>query len=163
MAEDKKDKDGQGGFKVSDKRHFTNEGDVIAGGTEAEETPHVKEPSGEPAPQAAPEGPERTGPEEAAADEPRGEEPPTGGGEKVDFAHLVMSLAGTAYHSMGMPDPVTKEKGTVNLPAAGQMIDLLAVLDEKTRGNLSPQEEQILKGVLTELRSLYVQASGFAR
>jgi hypothetical protein len=38
------------------------------------------------------------------------------------------------------------------------MIDLLAVLDEKTQGNLSPQEEQILKGILKELRELYVAA-----
>ena len=72
-----------------------------------------------------------------------------------------MSLAGTAYHALGIADPVSGEKGVVNLPAASQMIDLLGILEEKTRGNLTEQEERVLQSVLTELRSLYIHTSGF--
>jgi hypothetical protein len=159
MAEGTRDKDEQSGFKVSDKRHFTSDGDVIEGGTATEETapPTPSEPPAE----AAPEQPRQPEPQDPPAAQPADDELPPGADDKVDFTHLVMSLAGTAYHALGMPDPVTKQKGAVNLPAVSQMIDLLTVLDDKTKGNLSPQEEQVLTGILTELRGLYVQASGF--
>jgi hypothetical protein len=160
MAEERKDTDDPSGFKVTDKRHFTSEGDVVP---ENGESPAEAEPSTGTAPEAAAPEPEKTAPETPAAEEPAPGPAPGGEGEKVDFTHLVMSLAGTAFHSLGMPDPVTKQKGTVNLPAASQMIDLLVVLEGKTKGNLSSQEDQILKGILTELKGLYVQASGFAR
>jgi hypothetical protein len=160
MAEKRKGTEGGPEFKVTDRRHFTNEGDIVP---ESGESPAEAEPSTGPAAEAAAPEPEKAAPETPVAEEPAPGPPPGGEGEKMDFIHLVMSLAGTAYHSLGMPDPVTKQKGAVNLPAASQMIDLLAVLDEKTKGNLSPQEEQVITGVLTELRGLYVQASGFAR
>ena len=48
-----------------------------------------------------------------------------------------MSLAGTAYHALGIADPVSGEKGVVNLPAASQMIDLLGILEEKTQARKS--------------------------
>lgn len=154
MAEGRKDRDEQSGFKVSDKRHFTSDGEVIEGGEAAEET----SPPPEPPPEAVPEPPPQPEPQESPAGQPVDEDFPPGGDGKADFTHLVMSLAGTAYHALGMPDPVTKQAGALNLPAVSQMIDLLAVLDEKTQGNLSPQEEQILKGILKELRELYVAA-----
>lgn len=161
MSNEKKDTGSQSGFKVTDKRHFTSQGDVVEGAGE-EAAPPPEEPSASPAPEpTTPPPPAEPAREEPSAKGPDEENAPPGEGGKVDFAHLVMSLAGTAYHSLGMPDPVTRQQGKVDLTAASQMIDLLAVLDEKTRGNLSPQEEQILKGVLTELRALFVQASGF--
>lgn len=155
MAEDGKDRDEQSGFKVSDKRHFTSDGEVIEGGEATEDT----SPPAEPPPRAAPEPPRQPEPQEPPAAQPGDDEFPPGSDGKVDFTHLVMSLAGTAYHALGMPDPVTKQAGALNLPAVSQMIDLLAVLDEKTQGNLSAQEDQILKGILKELRELYVAAN----
>jgi len=157
MAEGRKDREEQSGFKVSDKRHFTSDGEVIEG----EEATRETSPPAEPPPEAAPEPPPQPEPPPPPAGQPADDELPPGSDGKVDFTHLVMSLAGTAYHALGMPDPVTKQKGAVNLPAVSQMIDLLTVLDEKTKGNLNSQEEQILTGILTELRGLYVQASGF--
>lgn len=157
MAEGKKDRDEQSGFKVSDKRHFTSDGEVIEGGEATQEASSPAEPPLE----AVPEPPPQPEPQEPPAGLPADDEFPSDSEGKVDFTHLVMSLAGTAYHALGMPDPVTKQKGDVNLPAVAQMIDLLAVLDDKTKGNLSSQEDQILKGILAELRALYVQASGF--
>ena len=49
---------------------------------------------------------------------------------------------------------------TKNLPLAKQTIDLLAMLEEKTRGNLTSDEENILKNILYELRMLYVKEKG---
>jgi len=154
MSEKRNEEDRESGFKVTDKRHFTPDGEVMSGS--AEEAP-------EEAPQAPPEPAEAAPPSEK--EEPKAPEPPPEEGQEapgaVDFTHLVISLAGTAYHALGIPDPVTKAKGVVNLPAASQMIDLLAILEEKTRGNLNEQEERIIQGVLIELRGLFVQTSGF--
>jgi hypothetical protein len=79
-------------------------------------------------------------------------------GLPIDFATLVMSLASAAMMSMGrMADPAT---GTVqkNLAVAQQNIDIIALLKEKTRGNLTAEEERIVEQVLYELRLTYVEA-----
>lgn len=156
------------GFKVTDKRHFTREGDSRAdeeisadpaGEEKKEDSPPVvsaaKEPEA-PADPAPPPSPKAN--DGADGDPPQEEKGGTDG--PVDFTHLVMSLASTAFYSLGLPDPVTKQKAEMNLPAASQMIDLLSILSEKTKGNLTPQEDQILTGTLTELRSIFVQVSG---
>lgn len=165
MSKEKKEPAETTRFKVSDKRHFTAEGDVLPereGPAERPgESPEGPEPSGEDAGGAAAGDAALPRPEEGGggAEGESREKKGAAGVETVDFTQLVMSLAGTAYHALGVPDPLTKEKGVVNLQAAGQMIDLLAVLNEKTRGNLSSQEEQVLQNILTELRSLYIQTS----
>jgi hypothetical protein len=74
----------------------------------------------------------------------------------VSFAAFVMSMATTAaVHFGDLADPATgiSEK---NLPAAGQMIDLLAMLQDKTKGNLDPDEQEFLDQVLYELRLRFV-------
>ena len=76
---------------------------------------------------------------------------------------FVLSLASTAaIHFGDMPDPITGKPSEVNLDGAAQMIDILALLDQKTRGNLTAEERQILEQVLYELRLRFVQASGSA-
>ena len=78
---------------------------------------------------------------------------------KISFTAFVLSLAHTAaVHFGDVPDPATGEGGQANLPAAQQMIDILTLLDEKTRGNLSPEEQQFLEQVLYELRLRWVEA-----
>jgi hypothetical protein len=52
-----------------------------------------------------------------------------------------------------------KDQAELNLPAARHTIDLLAVLQEKTRGNLSLEEQRLLENSLTELRFRYVEAA----
>ena len=74
---------------------------------------------------------------------------------------FVLSLASTAaIHFGDMPDPITGRPAEVNLDGAAQMIEILALLDQKTRGNLTAEERQILEQVLYELRLRFVEASG---
>jgi hypothetical protein len=78
----------------------------------------------------------------------------------VTFVGFVLSLAHTAaFHFGDVPDPVTGESGTANLAAAQQIIDILALLEQKTRGNLTAEERQLLEQLLYELRMRYVEAS----
>lgn len=78
---------------------------------------------------------------------------------QVTFVGFVLSLAHTAaVHFGDVPDPVSGKTGEPNLDAAQQMIDILALLEEKTRGNLSAEERQLLDQVLYELRMRYVEA-----
>jgi uncharacterized protein DUF1844 len=78
----------------------------------------------------------------------------------ISFIAFVLSLAHTAaVHFGDVPDPVSGEKGPANLPAAQQMIDILSLLDEKTRGNLTAEERRLLEQVLFELRMRFVEAS----
>jgi hypothetical protein len=78
----------------------------------------------------------------------------------VTFVGFVLSLAHTAaYHFGDVPDPVTGQSGTANLAAAQQIIDILSLLEEKTRGNLTAEERQLLEQLLYELRMRYVEAT----
>jgi hypothetical protein len=77
----------------------------------------------------------------------------------VSFAHFILSLGTTAaIHFGDLPDPSTGETGETNLQAASQMIDLIAMLQEKTRGNLEPAESKLLEDLLYDLRLRFVQA-----
>lgn len=76
----------------------------------------------------------------------------------IDFGSFVISLGTSAYVSMGkVENPETGEHG-VDLPAAKQLIDILQMLRDKTEGNLQTDEQQLLKGLLYELRLAYVEA-----
>jgi hypothetical protein len=78
----------------------------------------------------------------------------------VTFVGFVLSLAHTAaFHFGDVPDPVTGQPGATNLAAAQQIIDIVALLDEKTRGNLTAEERQLMEQLLYELRLRYVEAS----
>ena len=71
----------------------------------------------------------------------------------VTFNGFVVSLATTAaVHFGDVADPGSGEKGPANLSAAGQAIAMLALLEEKTRGNLTDEETRFLRQVLYELR-----------
>ena len=79
----------------------------------------------------------------------------------INFAAFVLSLAHTAaVHFGDVPDPSTGEKAEASLPAAQQMIDIVALLEEKTRGNLTAEERQLVEQILYELRLRFVQVSG---
>jgi hypothetical protein len=78
----------------------------------------------------------------------------------ISFAAFVLSLAHTAaVHFGDIPDPVTGQTADPNLPAAQQMIDILSLLEAKTRGNLTAEERQLLDQILYELRMRFVEAS----
>jgi hypothetical protein len=77
----------------------------------------------------------------------------------ISFAQFILSLGTTAaVHFGDLADPMTGERGEPNLIAASQMIDLLALLQDKTRGNLEPAEVKLLDDLLYDLRMRFVQA-----
>jgi len=78
---------------------------------------------------------------------------------EVNFSTFVFSLSSSAILHFGeIPDPVTGNKST-NLPMAKHTIDILGLLEEKTKGNLTEDESQLLKNVLYDLRMRYVKAT----
>ena len=77
----------------------------------------------------------------------------------INFVNFVLSLAHTAAVHLGdVPDPAGGQDGK-DLQAAQQMIDILALLEEKTRGNLTAEERQLVEQLLYELRMRYVEVS----
>jgi uncharacterized protein DUF1844 len=79
--------------------------------------------------------------------------------QNINFSSFVLSLAATAaVHFGDRLEPGASAVGPVDLLAAGQMIDILGLLDEKTRGNLTAGERDLLETVLYELRLRFVEA-----
>jgi len=80
---------------------------------------------------------------------------------QLDFNALVLSLGSSAIVHLGeAPDPTTGQKsGKPDFGMAQQSIDLLAMLQEKTRGNLTEDEKKFLEGMLFDLRMLFIQVS----
>ena len=80
---------------------------------------------------------------------------------QLTFTAFIVSLASTAaIHFGDLPDPTTGETSPLNLEGAAQMIEILTLLDQKTRGNLTAEERQVLEQVLYELRMRFVGATG---
>jgi hypothetical protein len=97
--------------------------------------------------------------EAPAADAAAGGSPPEAA-PSVDFAVLVQSFFVTALYHLGFaPDPESGRPGERNLALARQNIEILALIHEKTRGNLDAEEQQLLEGLLYEVRMRFVEAS----
>lgn len=91
------------------------------------------------------------------------EQPPVAGQEagpiEARFDVFVSGLSMEALIALGdLPHPTTKKRGT-QLPQAKYLIDLLGILEEKTRGNLSAEESQLLQDLLYQLRMRYLAKS----
>jgi hypothetical protein len=76
---------------------------------------------------------------------------------KIDFSTFVLSINSSGLVQLGLIEDPSSGQKTKNLPLAKQTIDLLAMLEEKTRGNLTRDEENILKNILYELRMFYIK------
>ena len=86
---------------------------------------------------------------------------PSQASHALTFTAFVLSLASTAaIHFGDLPDPISGEPAEVNLDGAAQMIEILALLEQKTRGNLTNEEREVLGQVLYELRMRFVEATG---
>ncbi|HUL31827.1 MAG TPA: DUF1844 domain-containing protein [Thermodesulfobacteriota bacterium] len=139
MRNDKKNSEEEKGFVVKDRRFSAKK--------EEKPVPQAKqegEPEAVPGPEAAP-----------------GEEPFTDQGPLpvIDFSQFIFSLSTSAFIQLGeIQDPFT-QKAEKNLPLAKQTIDLIAMLKEKTKGNLTPEEGRIIENLLYDLRMRYVKAS----
>ena len=147
------------GFRVSDRRRF-------AGAESGEATQEKKSSEGDKKPpasqEAAGEKPDAAG-QAAAGKKPKAEkrekrEEPTAL-QEINFATFVISLSSSALIHLGIaPDPMTGEQKK-ELAIAKQTIDMLAMLQEKTRGNLTEEEAQLMESMLYDLRMRYVAES----
>jgi hypothetical protein len=85
-----------------------------------------------------------------------------GAEDPASFVNFLMSIASNAAASLGMMEhPVTGERG-VDLQLGKHWIDVLGMLEQKTRGNLSQQERHILEGLLSDLRMQFVSLTNTA-
>jgi len=77
---------------------------------------------------------------------------------QIDFSTFILSLSTSALYHLGLiDDPQTGERGQPDLALASQTIDTLAILQEKTRGNLDDEEDRLLDSLLYELRMRFVE------
>jgi hypothetical protein len=77
---------------------------------------------------------------------------------QIDFYTFLLSLGSSAFIHLGdAPHPDGAGESLVNLVLAKQTIDILGMLEEKTKGNLTPEEEKFLETLLVDLRLRYVQ------
>ncbi len=79
---------------------------------------------------------------------------------ELSFTAFVLSLASAAAVHFGDLSDDSGNRAEPNLEAAAQIVEVLALLDQKTRGNLTAEERQVLEQVLYELRMRFVEASG---
>jgi hypothetical protein len=130
------------GFKVSDRRIHAEDAEDGTDDSAAEEAPVEETPAEE---------------EEAAQDDDAGAADP-GEDIPINFATFVISLGDSAMIHLGaIPHPATGER-TPDLRAARQTIDILGILEEKTRGNLSDEEQKLMSNLLYALRMQFVQS-----
>ena len=128
------------GFVIKDRRSFDEKGDLKENEPEKVEKPEKG------APGAA-----------KAEEEPQKDEQPTPLPE-VNFSSLIFSLSSSALFHLGeAPDPSTGEKKK-DLPLAKHTIDIIAMLKEKTQGNLADDEKKFIEIVLSDLQLRYVSA-----
>jgi hypothetical protein len=127
-------------IEIKDKRHFAKDGSVRPG-TEQKQEDKVPQP-------------EEDNKEEPAKDVPgETQELP-----EVDFASFIFSLSTSALIQMGIiKDPISK-KVEINLSGAKQTVNIINMLKEKTKGNLSNEEEKLIDQILFDLRMKYVAA-----
>ena len=78
---------------------------------------------------------------------------------RVSFANFILWLGTMAAVQFGdVPDPSTGERAEPNLAAASEMVEILAMLQEKTKGNLSDLERKLVDDLLYDLRLRFVDA-----
>ena len=137
-------------FKVVDRRLFTQDGqrrpDAVI------EPPKAAPKASPPPPKPpSPEPPRSQAKNPPAAAEARREPP------GVQFEQLILSLLTSAMFQMGLAARPGEPPPPPDLTAAQETIDLLTVLQEKTKGNLTKEEEEVLTGGLYELRMAFVE------
>jgi hypothetical protein len=101
-----------------------------------------------------------------STEEKKGTEPPEEASQEqihlpeINFVNFLFSLSTSALIQLGdIEDPIS-QKIARNLPLAKQTIDLIGMLKEKTKGNLTPDEEKLIESILYDLRIRYVKATG---
>lgn len=77
---------------------------------------------------------------------------------KINFSSFILSLYSSGLVQLGKVEDPSTGKTSVNLDLAKHTIDMIAMLDEKTKGNLDEEESNLLKALLSELRLAFVEA-----
>lgn len=77
----------------------------------------------------------------------------------IDFGTFVLSLSSSAAYHLGLAPHPEHNCECRNLPMAKQTIDILSILQEKTQGNLTGEEERLLSEILYNLRMAFVRES----
>jgi hypothetical protein len=126
------------GFTVTDRRSFSDSGDSRP------------EPTAEASPA-----------DQAAPDLERSGEAPAPGGPlpAVDFHTFILSLGSSALLHLGELEHPDAGGPRKDLPLAKHTIDILEMLEQKTKGNLTPAEDKLISSLLYDLRLRYVEAS----
>jgi uncharacterized protein DUF1844 len=160
----------QPNFKVTDRRLFNPDG--TPRDVPPEEKPEPKPalaPESFSAPTAAAEAPASTKSAQPQSATPAAHEPAQPDEDEVPdaedpagFANFIMSIASNAASSLGMMEHPVTHKREVDLELAKHWIDILGMLERKTKGNLAPQEEKILESLLADLRMQYVSLTSSA-
>jgi hypothetical protein len=127
------------------------------------QTDRARPSSSTDAPPTAPARDERRTEELRGAEAQTGASPSEAEADPTPFANLVMFIASPAAAALGMTEHPSMPPGEVDLPLAKHCIDLLLIVRDKTRGNLSAQEQQILESLLAELQMQYVSLTGTRR
>ena len=97
--------------------------------------------------------------EPAPAPAPRSAPPPAPADPGRNLVGLFMMLGGSALMALGEADPTTGQRGQPDLPMAAEVIDVLALLREKTEGHRLAEETQVLEDLLYDLQVRYVNAT----
>ena len=134
------DKDSSRGFRVTDRRRFTDD-------SEAHEETHASEEAEAAAPGPEPAAP---GPEPEPAGGPSPDEP-------VSFSTFILGLSTQALLHLGDIESPVSGQVERDLGAARHVIDILGILQAKTKNNLEQAEERLLEAVLYDLRMRYVE------
>ncbi len=77
---------------------------------------------------------------------------------RIDFSSFILSLYSSGLVQLGKVEDPSTGKISINLDLAQHTIDMIAMLEEKTIGNLTKDEENLLKTLLSEIRLAYVEA-----
>jgi hypothetical protein len=138
-------------FKVVDRRRFTSEGDSSEGSSgESDSGTVVSEPEAEKSSDAHLLS--KSDRQKEATSEKR-----PASSHEINFSAFLMGIYTQTLIFMGdIPNPETNLT-SVNLEAGKQNIDILSIIEDKTKGNLSPEEEHLFKEILTTLRLQFVK------
>jgi len=136
------EKEEEKSFKIQDRRRFSSD-------------------TGEPREKAEPSDDRTESSDEKIVDETPSETNKTTDESlpQINFSTFLMSLSTQALMHLGEIASPLSGKVEIDVPVAKQMIDIIGVLREKTRGNLDKGEDDLLEGILYDLRMKYVEAA----
>jgi hypothetical protein len=157
--EDRDPENKEPAFKVQDRRRFSSEGEAKADGEEAPERVDMPPPTSAAAQSPKAEQAARPSASQSAGASARPEPSHAANpaAPELTFAAFVWSLSEQALAALGeIPDPATG-KLTHDLIMAQQMIDIIIMLRDKTRGNLDQDEQTLVQEILSTLQMKYVE------